>query len=78
MGSGTSAEENEKRERIGKDTLKAGDETIAKELGPLYITERRRKTLKEATRLEKKLHENQPREQTQFRSKTLRQITSMP
>ena len=37
MGSGSCAEENEKLERSGKDqvnieTLKAGDETIAKQL----------------------------------------------
>ena len=49
MGSGSRAEENEKWERSGKDqvnieTLKAGDETIAKPLAKLYttwITERR-------------------------------------
>ena len=114
MGSGSCAEENEKWERSWKryqvniETLKAGDETIAKQLAKLYtkcITERRiPKTWKEAnmviffkkgnrkdiknyrpicllsnmyklstkiitTRLDKKLDENQPREQAGFRSK---------
>ena len=95
-------------ETVNIETLKAGDETIAKQLAKLYtmcITERRiPKTWKEAnmviffnkgnrrdiknyrpicllsnmyklfttiitTRLEKKLDENQPREQAAFRSK---------
>ena len=55
--SGSRAEENETREEAGKDqvnieTLKAGDETIAKQVAKLYtkcITERRiPKTWKEA------------------------------
>ena len=96
------------KDQINIETLKAGDETIAKQLAKLYtkcITERRiPKTWKEAnmviffkkgnrkdiknyrpicllsnmcklftkiitTRLEKKLYENQPREQAGFRSK---------
>ena len=95
-------------DQVNIETLKAGDETIAKQLAKLYtkcITERRiPKTWKEAnmviffkkgnrkdiknyrpicllsnmyklftkiitTRLEKKLDENQPREQAGFRSK---------
>ena len=96
------------KDQVNIETLKAGDETIAKQLAKLYtkcITERRiPKTWKEAnmviffkkgnrkdiknyrpicllsnmyklftkiitTRLEKKLDENQPREQAGFRSK---------
>ena len=96
------------KDRVNIETLKAGDETIAKQLAKLYtkcITERHiPKTWKEAnmviffkkgnrkdiknyrpicllsnmhklftkiitTRLEKKLDENQPREQAGFRSK---------
>ena len=96
------------KDQVNIETLKAGDETIAKQLAKLYtkcITERRiPKTRKEAkmviffkrgnrkdvknyrpicllsnmyklftqiitTRLEKKLDENQPREQEGFRSK---------
>ena len=96
------------KDHVNIETLKAGDETIAKQLAKLYtkcITERRiPKTWKEAnmviyfkngnrkdiknyrpicllsnmyklftkilkTRLEKKLDENQPREQAGFRSK---------
>ena len=98
------------KDKVNIETLKAGDETIAKQLAKLYtkcITERRiPKTWKEAnmvilfkkgnrkdiknlytgqfacyqicttcsqiiitTRLEKKLDENQPREQAGFRSK---------
>ena len=96
------------KDQVNIETLKAGDETIAKQLAKLYtkcITERRiPKTWKEAntviffkkgnrkdiknyrqicllsnmyklftkiitTRLEKKLYENQPREQAGFRSK---------
>ena len=57
MESGSCAEENENGKAAGKDqvnieTLKAGDETIAKQLAKLYtkcITERRiHKTWKEA------------------------------
>ena len=98
---------NVKKYQANIETLKAGDETIAKQLAKLYtkcITERRMpKTLEEAnmvmffkkgnrkdiknyrpicllsnmytlftkiitTRLEKKLDENQPREQAGFRS----------
>ena len=113
MGSGSCAEENENRKEAGKDqvniqTLKARDETIAKQLAKLDtkgITKRRiPKTWKEANMviffkkvnrkdimnyrpiclisnmyklfttiitasLEKKLDENQPREQAGFRSK---------
>ena len=88
------------KDQINIETLKAGDETIAKQLAKLYtkcITERRiPKTWKEAnmviffkkgnikdiknymyklftkiitTRLEKKLDENQTREQAGFRDK---------
>ena len=96
------------KDQVNIETLKAGNETIAKQLAKLYtkcITERRiPKTWKEAnmviffkkgnrkdiknfrpicllsnmyklltkiitTRLEKKLDENQPREQAEFRSK---------
>ena len=96
------------KDQVNIETLKAGDETIAKQLVKLYTkctTERRiSKTWKEAnmviffkkgnrkdikncrpicllsniyklftkiitTRLEKKLYENQPREQAGFRSK---------
>ena len=97
------------KDRVNIETLKAGDETIAKQLAKLYtkcITERRiPKTWKEAnmvtsrtrpicllsnmyklftkiitTRLEKKLDENQPREQAGFRSKysTTDHIHDMP
>ena len=104
------------KDQVNIDTLKAGDETITKQLAKLYtkcITERRipktwkdtnmviffkkgnRKDIKNyrpicllsnmyilftkiiTPRLEKKLYENQPREQAGFRSKT-RQITYMP
>ena len=115
MGSGSCAEENANGKEAGKDqvnieTLKAGDETFAKQLAKLYtecITERRiPKTRKEAnmliffqkgnrkdinnyipicllskmyklftkiitTRLEEKLDEDQPREQSGFRSKNI-------
>ena len=70
------------KDQVNIETLKAGEETIAKQLAKLYtkcITERRiPKTWKEANmviffkkgnRLEKKLDENQPREQAGFRSK---------
>ena len=109
MGSGSRTEENETLKEAGKDqvnieTVKARNETIAKQLAKLYtkcITERRiPKTWKEAnmviffkkvkrkyiknyrpicllsnmhkkitTRLEKKLDENQRREQAGFMSK---------
>ena len=49
------------KDQVNIETLKAGDETIAKQLAKLYT--------KCITRLEKKLDENQPREQAGFRSK---------
>ena len=105
------------KDQVNIETLKAGDETIAKQLAKLYtkcITERRiPKTWKEAnmviffkkgnrkdiknyrpicllsnmyklftkiitTRLEKKLDENQPREQAGFRSKYSTTDHNMP